>query len=143
MFKKIFIFTLIVLLLSLFCSVPIAFSQQQQSKEAKQATKIKSQVAKLGIGKDAHIEIKLLNKTELKGYISEIGDNYFVISDEKTNVTTTVKYSEVERIKFIPAVKTLIKKNGVKGFFKKMVIGIVATLGIVLLVCAVSKGCVE
>ncbi|HXG65131.1 MAG TPA: hypothetical protein VNO70_08480 [Blastocatellia bacterium] len=56
-------------------------------------------MAKLGIGQDARIEIKLRDKTKLAGYISETGEEHFTITDDKTGVATVVAYHQVKQVK--------------------------------------------
>ncbi|MEJ7849572.1 MAG: hypothetical protein WKF92_15930 [Pyrinomonadaceae bacterium] len=71
MFKKYLtlILTLLVLNLSLSATV---FAETP--KEAKHAEKVKVNITKLGTGKDARVEVKLRDKTKLKGYVSEINE---------------------------------------------------------------------
>ena len=54
---------------------------------------------KLGTGAAAHVEVKLRDKTKLKGYVSEANEDSFVTVDEKTNATSTVAYSQVQQVK--------------------------------------------
>ena len=69
------------------------------SKEDRLAEKVKEGISKLGTGPAARIEVKLLDKTKLKGYVSEAGEQSFVIVDEKTGATSTVPYSQVQQAK--------------------------------------------
>ena len=63
------------------------------------AEKVKAGIGKLGTGTDARIEVKLRDKTKLKGYISEAGEDSFVVVDEKTGAASTVAYSQVKQVK--------------------------------------------
>ncbi len=67
-------------------------------KEAQQAEKIKAGIAKLGVGKEARVKLKLKDKTKLSGYVSEIGDASFVVTDLKTATPTTVAYPNVAQV---------------------------------------------
>ena len=69
------------------------------SKEDRLAEKVKEGISKLGTGPAARIEVKLLDKTKLKGYVSEAGEQSFVIVDEKTGATSTVTYAQVKQVK--------------------------------------------
>ncbi len=60
---------------------------------------MKEGVSKLGTGAEARIEVKLRDKTKLKGYVSEAGEDSFVIVDEKTGATSTVTYPQVKQVK--------------------------------------------
>jgi hypothetical protein len=61
--------------------------------------KVKEGISKLGTGAEARIEVKLRDKTKLKGYVSEAGEDSFVIADEKTGATSTVTYAQVKQVK--------------------------------------------
>jgi len=52
----------------------------------------------LGQAQSAH-EVKLRDKTKLKGYVSEAGEDSFVIVDEKTDATSTLAYAQVQQVK--------------------------------------------
>jgi hypothetical protein len=86
------------LLLSLFTG-PSVLAKTKEEKDAALAAKVKAGVAKLGMGKDAAISVKLRNKTKLKGYVSQIEEEAFVISDAKTGAETRVAYGDVAQAK--------------------------------------------
>jgi hypothetical protein len=67
----------------------------KEEKEAKQAEKIKQKVAKIGTGEDARITVGLKNQKSLKGYVTEVGGDNFVVTNLKTKETTTVTYRDV------------------------------------------------
>ena len=110
------------LLMSLFI-VPAAFAKTKEEKAAEFAAKVKTEIAKLGTGPDARIEVKLRNKTKLKGYISRVGEDSFVIADVKTGAETNVPY---------PAVTKATGKNMSTGAI--VAISVLAGIGIVFLV---------
>ena len=60
---------------------------------------MKEGISKLGTGPEARVEVKLRDKTKLKGYVSEAGENSFVVVDEKTGATSTVTYPQVKQVK--------------------------------------------
>jgi hypothetical protein len=98
MFKKILSFALIVLLLNIGVSSAYAVGSKEE-KEARFAEKVKAGIAKLGTGTEARVEVKLKNKTKLKGYVSEAGADSFTIVDEKTGAATEVPYSNAKQVK--------------------------------------------
>jgi hypothetical protein len=116
MFKKSLTFILTVLVFNLFLSV-VAFAGSKEEKAAKLAVKVKAGVEKLGSGKDAKVEIKLYDKTKLKGYIDQIGEKSFSVTDSTSGATTEVSYRSVKQIK---------GNNLTVG--KAIVIGVVALL---------------
>jgi hypothetical protein len=99
MFKKnLSLFLIGSLMLSLF-AVPSALAKTKEEKEAALAAEVKAGVAKLGAGKDTKISVKLRNKTKLKGYVSRIEEEAFVITDAKTGAETRVAYGDVTQAK--------------------------------------------
>ena len=77
---------------------PVAASSKAE-KEARFIGKVKAGIEKLGSGRDTRVELKLRDKTRLKGYISEISENGFVVTDLKTGASNNVAYAEVKQIK--------------------------------------------
>lgn len=75
-----------------------AFAKSSAEKEARRVEKVRTQLAKLGTGKDAVVRIELRDKTRLEGYISEAGAESFVITD-KAGKATTVAYPQVGKAK--------------------------------------------
>ena len=101
MFKRILSIALAASLLSLFGSVPAraAVPKSKAEKEAAFVAKLKEGVAKLGTGTEARVEVKLKDKTKLKGYVSAVGDEGFSVVDAKTGTTTRVAYPQVQKVK--------------------------------------------
>src|SRR5687768_3690200 len=93
MYKKILSALLALLLIYL---APLHVSAKSKAeKEAQRAEKVKQSIAKLGVGRDARIVVKLKDKRKLAGFISEAGEDSFVLSDLKTGMATTVAYPNV------------------------------------------------
>jgi hypothetical protein len=102
MFKKnLSVFLTVSLLLSLFAAPSglAGSARPKEEKEAALAREVKAGVAKLGAGKDATISVKLRDKTKLKGYVSRIEEEAFVIADAKTGAETRVAYGDVTQAK--------------------------------------------
>ena len=98
MFKKYLIVVLTFLVLNLSLS-SVAFAQTQSEKDTKFAAKVKTNITKLGTGTDAKIQVKLKDGNRLKGYVSQINENSFVVTDEKTNVATEIPYPNAKQVK--------------------------------------------
>lgn len=98
MFKKYLTITLTLLVLNLSLSAA-AFAETKAEKEAKFADKVKVNVTKLGTGTEAKIQVKLKDGIKLKGYVSQINENSFVVTDEKTGVATEVPYPNAKQVK--------------------------------------------
>ena len=97
-YMKITAGVLVALLLNFTCPSRV-FAGNSPEKEARFAQKVKTEIAKLGTGPDARVEVKLRDKTKLKGYISEVGDLSFAVVDDKTGSATTVTYPQVKQVK--------------------------------------------
>jgi sRNA-binding regulator protein Hfq len=61
--------------------------------------KIKANVTKRGTGEKARVNVKMLNGTKMKGFISQAGDDSFTLTDSKTKQTSTLAYSDVAQVK--------------------------------------------
>jgi hypothetical protein len=109
------------LMLSLACYTSIKASSNSE-KEAKAAAKVKSALTKLGTGPDARVEIKLRDKTKLKGYVSELGDDHFMLVQDKTGTATQVAYPQVQKVK---------GKNRLTGETVVAIVVVVALLAII------------
>lgn len=71
----------------------------QTGKDAQLAEKARAGVQKLGLGRDARVEVKLRDNTKLKGSISAAGEDSFTITDSKTGASQTVAYADVAQVK--------------------------------------------
>ncbi|CAN5540587.1 hypothetical protein BH18ACI1_BH18ACI1_24220 [soil metagenome] len=98
MFKKILSLALVILVINLAFGAT-AFADAKADKEAKFAAKVRNELAKLGTGTDARVEVKLRDKTKLKGYISQINENSFVVVADDTNTPTEVPYPQTKQVK--------------------------------------------
>jgi hypothetical protein len=68
-------------------------------------------------------EVRFAAKVKLKGYISEISENEFVVTDVKTGASKNVAYAEVKQIK---------GNNMSTG--AKIAIGVSVAIGLILLI---------
>jgi hypothetical protein len=75
-----------------------AYARAQSDEQLRKIEKVKASIQKLGTGEAARVEIKLRDRTKVKGYIREAGDNDFVVVNAKTGVVTTVPYSQVSSL---------------------------------------------
>ena len=76
-----------------------AFASSKPDKDTRLAQKVKDAIVQLGTGQSSQVRVKLRDKTRLTGYVSEIGDNSFVVRDLKTAQVTTVAYPAVVQVK--------------------------------------------
>jgi hypothetical protein len=80
-------------------NVQPAAAASSAEKEARFAGKVKLGIEKLGSGPDIRVEVKLRDKTRLKGYISEISEDGFVVMDVKTGASNSIAYADVKQVK--------------------------------------------
>ena len=98
MLKKVLASVLIALVLNAVGISP-AYAGSNQDKDARLIEKVKEGIRKLGTGPEARVEVKLLDNRKLKGYIKEVGEDNFVIVNEKTGWESIVAYPQVKQVK--------------------------------------------
>ena len=94
--KRLLMIPLSILLISLVC---VTSTPAQADKESQRVDKVKQRVRK--VGWDENVEVRLSGSTKLKGQISVIGDDYFVLVDRKTADTTTLRFAQVKQIRSV------------------------------------------
>lgn len=97
MFRKFISFTFVCLLTH--TTGGIAFARSRVEEGSRRIEQVKAGVAKLGIGKDSRIAVKLNDKRKLTGYLSQINDDSFIINDLKTGAPTMIAYPEVVQVR--------------------------------------------
>lgn len=97
MFKR----TFAVFISGMILATSIAFQsvQAQGGSDTEAAAKARLKVEKLGLGPDARVEVKLLDGTKLKGYVSAKEQDSFTVTDRKTSASSVVRYAEVGEVK--------------------------------------------
>ena len=75
-----------------------SIASSKPEKDTSHAQKVKTVILQLGTGQSSQVNIKLRDKTKLAGYISEVGDNSFVITGLSSAKATTVSYPEVVQV---------------------------------------------
>lgn len=81
-------------------------------------------VSKVGVGEKARVEVRLRDKSKLKGYVSEAGPDSFTVTD-KTGAARAVSYADVAQVKR--------HGGGLSGGTKAMIWGGVAIGAVVTL----------
>lgn len=94
MLKKICSAVLALLLLQ--TAAAPAFANTNSKKEAERAEKVRTQLAKLGTGRDALVRIELRDKTKLEGYVSASDADTFTVTDN-AGKSTSVPYPQVRK----------------------------------------------
>lgn len=97
MFRKFLSFVSLVLLGHLMICVQPVYANSKAEKQLRFAEKVKASIAELGVGKEARVTVKLKDKTKIAGYVSEVNEDHFVITDSRTGTSTSVAYSSVSQ----------------------------------------------
>lgn len=97
MFTKCFTLSLVVLVLNLAFGSLVFAQNTQDEKTKKRAEKLKAQVTKLGIGKEAKIKVKLTNGQIVRGYISQINENSFIVVSDSAGSATEIQYADATK----------------------------------------------
>ena len=86
-------------LMLLFTNLQLINAQTSTSNNVANADTIKANVTKRGIGEKARVNVKMLNGTKMKGFISQADEDSFTLTDSKTKQTSTLAYSDVAQVK--------------------------------------------
>lgn len=98
MFKRMLAAILVGLVSNLFCTTSVVVAQQTSSN-TRAVEGVKAKIVQIGTGPTARIEVRLTDGRKVKGYISEIEEDHFVIVDEKTCAATQIAYQQVQKVK--------------------------------------------
>ncbi|MDQ4123594.1 MAG: hypothetical protein M3209_19320 [Acidobacteriota bacterium] len=71
------------------------FAQTQRENNTES---VKTEVIKRGTNEKKRVRVKMLNGTKIKGYISQIGDNSFTLTNSKTKQPIVIAYSDVSKV---------------------------------------------
>jgi hypothetical protein len=93
MTKKIMSLMLIGLLLNL------AFYSTVKANDDETTQKVKTSIAKIGVGFKSIVRLKLKDGRKLKGDIRDISDDNFTIFNTESRQPETIMYSQVKQIK--------------------------------------------
>ena len=99
MLKKALSLGLVSTLILSLSNVPVVSASPKAEKDRQRTEKVKAGIAKLGVGKEARVVVRLRDKTTLSGYISKASEDSFVITDLKTGESTMVAYHNVTQVK--------------------------------------------
>ena len=72
---------------------------KEKLSKGDEASKVQSQVRERGTGERATLKMTLRDRTEVKGYISQINADSFQVTDKKTGKVSTVTYEAVDRVR--------------------------------------------
>ena len=63
------------------------------------AEKARLEIQKRGVGEKSRVKVRLRDKSEVKGYVSQIDAASFQVTDKKTGRVSTITYDTVDRVR--------------------------------------------
>jgi hypothetical protein len=114
-----------VVLALLLANVP-SLAGTQAETDAQLIDKVRSKIARLGVGEKAKATLRLKDGTKVKGYISQMRETDVVMRDRQTDQPTPVLFKDIAKV----------DDNRGHGTAKKVGIGIAIGAGAVLVVIA-------
>lgn len=82
-------------LLAFGTTVQSVFAQTQTDANTE---KVKAVVAKRGVNEKKRVRVKMQNGSKMRGYISQIGDDSFTLTDSKTKQPVVIAYRDVSKV---------------------------------------------
>lgn len=73
-------------------------NSKDSAKQAKMIGKLKSELNKIGVGKESKIEVKLYDGSKISGYLAEINEEDFAVT-QSDDETKRVRYDRVRKAK--------------------------------------------
>jgi hypothetical protein len=73
--------------------------EQPPASNPQLVEKARMEIQKRGLGEKSRVTVRLRDRTEVKGYISQIEADTFQVTDWKSGQVTTVAYQDVTRIR--------------------------------------------
>ena len=102
-----------------------------QSVNGEVSAKIRADVQSLSVNRDQKVEVRLRDKTKLKGHITSVESDSFNITESTTGSSQTIAYAEVVQV-----------KKASNGFSKKwLILGGVGAAAIVTWIVAKPAVC--
>ncbi len=109
-------------------------AEKKAAQEAARIAQIKATIQSYGTGVDALVEVNRKRGKKVKGYLSEVKEDLFVVADTAAATSHELHYSEVKVVK--------PWKLPTGGDTKKMVlIGVVIGIGVTALAIFAYKRC--
>ena len=118
----------------------VVAQQANSDKDLKRVQEIKKVVFRART--DNTVEVRLKDKTQLVGSISEVTDDHFVVTIGLNGVSSTLTYDQIERIK-IKKVSTDRDVSSTDRILRKVAFVAALAVGTLLVGCLISRGCAQ
>jgi len=120
----------------------VVAQQANSDKDLKRVQEIKKVVFRARTTADNKVEVRLKDKTQLVGSISEVTDDHFVVKTGLNGVSSTLTYDQIERIK-IKKVSTDRDVSSTDRILRKVAFVAALAVGTLLVGCLISRGCAQ
>ena len=77
---------------------PRSATSSEQTDEARHAAKFKAQVQKRNVGEQSRVRVRMLDGTEVNGYISKVEENSFEVTNTKSGKIIAISYTDVDKV---------------------------------------------
>jgi len=115
-------------------NAPLVSGQTEKVNDASAIAKIKADVLKRGTGEKNRVKVKMLNGTKLKGYINQVDEDSFSLTNSERGQITSIAYRDVAKV----------EKSGLsKGTKIGLTVGIVGGIAAVVLAVFFRRYCNE
>jgi hypothetical protein len=92
--------SLVMILTAMIVTISLAGTALAQiAADSQAAQKMQIEVAKIGIGREARVEVKLKDGIKVKGYVTSAENDTFTVTDLKTGSSQTLAYADVVAVK--------------------------------------------
>ena len=103
-------------------------AKPQGERDTQLMEKVRSKIARLGVGERARATVWLKDGSKFKGYISQARETDAVIRDRKTDAPTTVIYQDIARV----------DDNRGHGMLKAVAIGVAVGVGVIVTIAIIA-----
>jgi hypothetical protein len=99
MFKKTIARMLMALLIHPAAYAALPGAQTVVGKDAQPPEKVKMEIIKRGRGRETKVSVHLRDHTKLTGFIGQIEEERFILTDAKTGAASAIAYADVTQVK--------------------------------------------
>jgi hypothetical protein len=118
-----------------------ASAQQTSQNDLKRAQDIRRVILKTGTSLNKEIKVKLKDNREVRGFISEITDDHFVVNDASSGVPSSFTYDQVAKVKVRSVGSERRDFTTGASVYKKVIGGFAIGVGVLVIACFASKKC--
>ncbi|HSB29713.1 MAG TPA: hypothetical protein VLE19_17730 [Pyrinomonadaceae bacterium] len=139
--KKLVLLVMVAVLTNIIPCGQAMAQQTAPNDDVKHTERIKKAVSKTGASLDREVTVKLRDNTEIRGWISEIADDHFVVKST-SGAPYTFPYAQVEKLtahKFYSGRQDPVSTPSLKPVIAGVAIGI----GVIVIACVASRRCMN